>query len=138
MEFPMPTEDAVNKAMLTAWRSRGELLLQHCAACGQATYYPRKRCPSCWSADLKDRPSGGRGAILTFSIVHRGVEDAFRQQATAVALAVVKTSEGPQVITRIVCDDLSKVQIDSEVKLYAGGDRASYPLPVYSLAGDVP
>ncbi len=137
MEFPIPTEDAVNKAMLTAWRTRGELVLQHCAACNHITFYPRSRCPACWSAELKDCPSTGRGEIVTFSIVHRGVDEAFRQQGTAVALAVVKTNEGPQIITRIVTEDLSKIKIGQEVGLYAGEDRASYPLPVYSLSDEV-
>jgi uncharacterized OB-fold protein len=134
MDFPKPIEDSVNKAMLSAWRTRGQLLLQHCRACGHPFFYPRNRCPSCWSADLEDRASAGEGEIHTFSIVHRGVDEAFRAQGTAVALAVVKTSEGPQVITRIVVDDLSKVQIGRKVRLYEGQDREIYPLPVYALS----
>ncbi len=133
MEFPVPTEDTVNQAMLDAWRTRGEFLLQHCARCGQSTYYPRKRCPSCWSAELTDVPSAGGGEIVTFSIVHRGVEEAFRQLGTTVTLAVVKTDEGPQVITRIVGDGIEQTEIGRRVRLYSGIDRASYPLPVYSL-----
>jgi uncharacterized OB-fold protein len=133
MEFPMPTEDSVNRSMLSAWRTRGELMLQHCAACGHVTYYPRKRCPACWSAELKDQASVGKGEIVTFSLVHRGVDEAFRAQGTIVALAVVKTTEGPQVITRIIADDLTEIEIGQAVTLYAGTDRSNYPLPVYSL-----
>ena len=88
--------------MLAAWRNKGEFLLQHCADCGEATYYPRKRCPSCWSARMENRASAGGGEVVTFSIIHRGVEDAFRELGTTVTLAVVRTDEGPQVITRIV------------------------------------
>jgi len=102
MEFPMPTEDSVNRAMLAAWRDHGELLLQHCDDCGAVIFYPRKRCPSCWSASLTNRASAGAGSIVTFSIVHRGVDEAFRREGHNVVLAVVKTDEGPQVITRIV------------------------------------
>ena len=134
MDFPIPAEDAVNRAMLSAWRTRGEFLLQHCANCGQATYYPSKRCPACWSAKLENRPSSGGGEVITFSIIHRGVEDAFRQLGTTVTLAVVKTDEGPQVITRIVGEGAEQTEIGRRVKLYGGADRASYPLPVYSLA----
>lgn len=133
MEFPQPTEDSVNKVMLSAWRNHGQLMLQHCRSCNHAFFYPRNRCPSCWSADLEDRPSAGTGEIHTFSIVHRGVDAVFRAQGTAVAMAVVKTAEGPQVITRIVTEELSEVQIGRKVRLYAGADRESYPLPVYAL-----
>jgi hypothetical protein len=133
MEFPVPTEDSVNRAMLAAWRSRGELLLQHCAACGTVTYYPRKRCPSCWSGEMSDRPSTGGGNVVTFSVVHRGVDEAFRQQGTTVTLAVVETDDGPQVITLIVGEDRVRTAIGQRVRLYAGADRASFPLPVYSL-----
>jgi len=134
MEFPMPTEDSVNRAMLAAWRDHGELLLQHCDECGAVIFYPRKRCPSCWSATLTNRASGGTGSIVTFSIVHRGVDEAFRREGQKVALAVVKTDEGPQVITRIVGCDPSEIEIGQRVKLYAGSVREAYPLPVYSIA----
>lgn len=133
MDFPIPTEDSVNQAMLTAWRDYGEFLLQHCADCGQATYYPRKRCPSCWSAKLENRASAGGGEVVTFSVIHRGVEDAFRELGTTVTLAVIKTDEGPQVITRIVGERVEQIEIGRRVNLYTGADRASYPLPVYAL-----
>jgi uncharacterized OB-fold protein len=134
MEFPMPTEDSVNRAMLAAWRDHGELLLQHCDDCGAVIFYPRKRCPSCWSASLTNRASAGAGTIVTFSIVHRGVDEAFRREGQNVVLAVVKTDEGPQVITRIVGCEPSEVEIGQRVKLYADSDREGYPLPVYSIA----
>lgn len=129
----MPTEDSVNQAMLAAWRAKGEFLIQHCTDCGQATYYPRKRCPSCWSAKLENRPSGGGGEVLTFSVIHRGVEEAFRELGSTVTLAVVRTDEGPQVITRVVGAGREGIEIGRRVRLYDGEDRASYPLPVYSL-----
>jgi uncharacterized OB-fold protein len=136
MEFPMPTEDSVNKPMLTGWRERGELVLQHCPDCGAVTYYPRKICPSCWSRKLESRPSSGGGRIISFSIVHRGVDEAFRQQGKLVTLAAVQTDDGPQVITRIIVEDTSQVKIGGRVRLYAGSDRAQFPLPVYALATD--
>ena len=44
-----------------------------------------------------------------------------------------RTDEGPQVITRIVGVGAEQIEIGRKVKLYAGIDWASYPLPVYSL-----
>ena len=129
----MPTEDAVNKAMLEAWRTRGQLLLQHCKKCAAVTYYPRKRCPSCWSDQMDNRPSHGHGTIISYSVVHRGVDEAFRQLGTTVTLASVKTDEGPQLITLVVGDDRDQVAIGGRVKLAQDADRQRYPLPVYVL-----
>lgn len=134
MEFPMPTEDSVNRRMLQAWRTDGQLMLQHCKQCAAVTYYPRKRCPSCWSDQLENRPSGGQGTIISYSVVHRGVDEAFRQLGTTVTLASVKTDDGPQIITLIVGDDRDQVTIGGRVKLAQSADRQRYPLPVYSLA----
>lgn len=135
MEFPMPTEDSVNRAMLQAWRTRGQLMLQHCRGCAAVTYYPRKRCPSCWSDALDNQPSGGQGTVISYSVVHRGVDEAFRQLGATVTLASVKTDEGPQIITLIVGDDRGEVAIGGRVKLAKGADPQRYPLPVYALAG---
>jgi uncharacterized OB-fold protein len=133
MEFPMPTEDSVNRSMLEAWRSRGELLLQHCKHCRTVIYYPRKRCTSCLSEMLENRPSAGKGTVVSFSVVHRGVDEAFRQLGTTVTLAVVRTDDGPQLITRIVGNDQDQVQIGHRVQLFDGDSREGYPLPVYCL-----
>lgn len=134
MEFPKPKEDVVNQAMLTAWRDTGKLLLQHCAKCAAITFYPRKRCPSCLSEKLENQPSTGQGTVISFCVVHRGVDEAFRQLGTTVTMASVKTDEGPQIITRIVGDDRDQVTIGHRVKIYDGPIGEEYPLPVYSLA----
>lgn len=133
MKFPMPTEDAVNREMLQAWRIQGQLLLQHCKQCAAVTYYPRKICPSCWSSQLENRVSCGQGTIISFSVVHRGVDEAFRELGTTVTLASVQTDDGPQLITLIVGDDRGEVAIGGRVKLAQDADRQRYPLPVYAL-----
>ena len=133
MKFPMPTEDAVNREMLQAWRTQGQLLLQHCKQCAAVTYYPRKICPSCWSSQLENRASGGQGTIISFSVVHRGVDEAFRELGTTVTLASVQTDDGPQLITLIVGDDRGEVAIGGRVTLARDADRQRYPLPVYAL-----
>jgi uncharacterized OB-fold protein len=81
---------------------------------------------------MTDRASGGLGSVVTFSIIHRAVEEVFRQQDAAVTLAVVRTDEGPQLITKIVGDASGQVAIGARVELYEG-DRATHPLPVYCL-----
>jgi len=131
----MPTEDSVNRGMLQAWRTRGQLLLQRCRQCAVVSYYPRKRCPSCWSDALEGQASAGIGTVISYSVVHRGVDEAFRQLGATVTLASVRTDEGPQIITLVVGDDRGEVAIGARVELAQGVDPQRYPLPVYALAG---
>jgi uncharacterized OB-fold protein len=130
---PVPSESAVNQVMLSAWRMRGELMLQHCRCCEAVIYFPRSMCPNCWSADIWSRASSGLGRIETFSIIHAAVHDAFKNEGGAVVLAEVSVDEGVSLITRIICDDPSAVAIGCRVALYAGSDRDRYPLPVFAL-----
>lgn len=132
-EFPKPTEDSVNRPMLEAWRDNGQLMLQQCGKCNTVIYYPRKRCTTCLSDQLLNVPSSGGGTVISFSVVHRGVDEAFRRLGTTVTLASVRTDEGPQIITRIVGDTRDQVAIGHRVKLFDGLPRDDYPLPVYAL-----
>ena len=135
-EFPKPTEDSVNRPMLEAWRNNGQLMLQKCGKCNTFIYYPRKRCTTCLSDQLAYVPSSGGGTVISFSVVHRGVDEAFRRQGTTVTIASVKTDEGPQIITRLIGENREDVTIGHRVKVYNALPRDEYPLPVYTLSKD--
>lgn len=128
--YPSPEETVVNRAMLSAWREKGQLMIQHCGDCSLAFYYPRNVCPRCWSAKLESRASCGEGRVETFAVVHKPVDDAFAGENNVV-LAEVRVDEGVSLITRILCEDLSVVEIGARVKLVTDERRSRYPLPVF-------
>ncbi len=80
---------------------RDELVLQRCARCGDINWFPRSFCRTCSGADLRWEPASGAGTVETFSVVHRPMNESYRDEVPYV-LALVKLDEGPTFLTRIV------------------------------------
>lgn len=53
------------------WQSlrAGKLILPRCTACDRAFFYPRTRCPHCWSAEVTWFESTGEGTVFASSTV---------------------------------------------------------------------
>ena len=130
--YPKPREDADNAAFLAAWRN-GELLIQHCNGCGKSVFYPRPICPHCWSDRLENRRATGRGKIVSYSLVHRPNDPAFKDEVPIV-LAEVALAEGALILARLVSCDAAKVTSGLAVVLPPPDVCARYPLPVFHLA----
>ncbi len=71
----MSRRPAPSPTPLTApyWEAcgRGELAIQRCAGCARFIHFPEPVCPHCHSAELAFEAVSGRGAVHTFSVVHR-------------------------------------------------------------------
>ena len=80
---------------------QGRLLVKKCNACGKLHHYPRPFCPSCWSEGVEWFEVSGRGAVYTYSIVHRNDLAPFDQWGAYVP-AIVELDEGPRLMTDIV------------------------------------
>lgn len=103
MRFDLPTADAETEPFWEAAR-QARLLLRRCGGCGKAHFYPRRFCPSCWSADVEWETAGGGATLYTWSVVHSNDLPPFRERLPYVA-AVVDLDEGPRMMTNIVdCD----------------------------------
>ncbi len=91
-----PRED-----MLAAWSQDGVLLLQSCEDCRVPMFYPRSRCPACWSPRLQSFVSSGTGTVLTHTRVHRGLSKELMTQAP-ITLAEIALDDGVAMIARIL------------------------------------
>jgi len=131
--YPQPREDADNAVFLAAWRN-GELLIQHCNGCGKSVFYPRPICPHCWSDRLENRRAIGRGKVVSYSLVHRPNDPAFKDEVPIV-LAEVALAEGALILARLISCDAAKVRSGLAVVLPPPDVCARYPLPVFHLAG---
>ncbi|MGH2573633.1 MAG: Zn-ribbon domain-containing OB-fold protein [Actinomycetota bacterium] len=62
------------------WRedTREGWIQQRCTKCGHAVWFPRDRCPACWSDDLHWEPAEGRGEVIASALVHRPHHPSFR------------------------------------------------------------
>jgi uncharacterized OB-fold protein len=77
----------------------GELLFQRCSSCGEAQFPPTELCRNCLGPDLVWTLSAGRGAVYSWTVVHRPVTSAF---AVPYAPAIVILDEGYQMITNLI------------------------------------
>jgi uncharacterized OB-fold protein len=130
--YPTPRETSTNAPMLSAWRE-GALALQQCSACRSIFFCPRALCPRCWSTTLSWIRSDGRGRIVSFTHIHRGLPDAFAVEAP-ITMAEIETTEGATLLARVICDDPGSVRSDTEVELMRLPEARRYPLPTFVLA----
>ncbi len=130
--LPAPRQTPTNAPLLDAWRE-GRLLLQHCGHCAKSIFYPRSVCPQCWSPDLAWRQASGRGRIVSFSRIHRGVPEAFHD-ALPIVLAEIRLEEGALMIARVITDAPDAVRSGMDVRLLPPDAARRYPLPTFEPA----
>ncbi|MBI2166512.1 MAG: Zn-ribbon domain-containing OB-fold protein [Chloroflexi bacterium] len=112
---PLPTESGETKPFWEACR-RGQYLLQQCRACGKVQAYYRRFCAHCWSKDVEEVVSSGKGAVHTFTVTYQNQTPGFRE-AVPYVLAVVELEEGVQVLGNVIGCDVGAVRIGMPVKV---------------------
>ncbi|MGQ0509102.1 MAG: Zn-ribbon domain-containing OB-fold protein [Betaproteobacteria bacterium] len=75
--------------------------MPRCGGCGAFHFYPRPACPKCGGANLDWAAASGGGSVYSFSVVHRAPSAEFKEQVPYV-VAIVKTDEGPHLLSRVV------------------------------------
>ncbi|GAA5629203.1 hypothetical protein Brsp05_04502 [Brucella sp. NBRC 12953] len=130
--YPVPTEDDDNAAFLTAWRERGEVLLQRAAVGGKPFFYPRPICPYTGSASLVSITASGKGRILSYSLVLRPNHPAFNAEVPII-LAEVELEEGATLLARILCANPDLIRTGLVVETLPRAEAARYPLPTFRL-----
>jgi uncharacterized OB-fold protein len=96
---PLPNPSPISRPFWEAAR-RHELMLQQCGACGKFIYYPRPRCPHCFSDRLEWKPVSGRGTVYSYTVARYSPAPAFKELPFVVA--IVELAEGPRMTTNIV------------------------------------
>ena len=124
-------ETATNRPMLEAWRDQGALMLQRCEPCRATIFYPRSICPRCWSDRLAWFRASGKGRIVSFSRVHRGLPATFAAEVPVV-LAEIELDEGALMIARVVTDDPAKIASGDAVELVSPESAKRFDLPTFS------
>lgn len=104
---------------MIAPRPTDKFALPRCADCGKFHFYPRDFCPHCGSTNVAWADASGKGSVYSFSVVHRAPSPAFKDQVPYV-VAMVKTDEGPHMLTRLSGFSPEEVQIGKRVKVQAG------------------
>lgn len=132
MTKPLPLPDGDTVAF---WKglSQGQLLLQHCLACGHVQYYQQGMCRQCASERLEHRPASGRGKIHSYSVVYRAPGPAFKGD-TPYAVLLVELEEGPRMISSLVGADPEQASFDMPVQLVCEKITDEISLPRFKPA----
>ena len=135
MEFdttkPVPETQPWSERFWAGTRE-GKLLIQTCKDCKSRIFYPRKRCPECWSGNLDWLQASGKAKVFTFSTAYAMVEPKFMDELPY-TLAYVDLEEGVRMMTRIVGCAPEDVHFDMEVEV-TFHERAGFFLPYFTPA----
>ncbi len=111
----------------------GRLLIKQCRSCGQPFFYPRARCPRCWSDDTEWREAAGTGTVYTYTVVHQNDLSPFRDRVPYV-VAVVELDEGVRITSNVEGCPPGDVSCDMAVRVaFREEDRdgGSVSIPVF-------
>ena len=109
---------------------QGKLLIQSCRECGSKIFFPKKRCPDCWSEKMTWIESSGKATVYTYTIMRDMVEPKFVGDLPYV-LAMVDLEDGIRMTTRIVNCLPENVSIGMEVQVVFEDISPECALPVF-------
>jgi uncharacterized OB-fold protein len=114
---PIPVADLDSLGYWEAARAH-ELRLQRCEQCGRWNHFPSPICPKCGSRRLRWTPTGGRGTIHTYVVVHHAVIRGFEDRVPyTVAWIELDEQPGLRVLSDIVDCPPERVQIGMPVEV---------------------
>ncbi len=118
-EMPLPQADAET---LPFWRAAAEhrLVFQECSACSRLRHPPGPVCPGCRSRASGWRELSGRGAVYSYTIVHRPAVPAQRQRGPlpfAVVLVELEGAQGLRLLSNLVEADPAEARVGLAVEL---------------------
>lgn len=134
-DLPAPV---VNADSAPYWEGarQGKLLLQRCRDCGTLRFFPRYLCTACGSERTEWAEASGRGAVHSFTIVHRAAFPEF-QARTPYVVALIDLEEGPRMMTNIVGGDALDVAIgDAVVVAFEARGMEGAKVPQFRRASD--
>lgn len=113
IELPLPRESKLNEPYWEASR-RGELAIQRCTHCTHPFLYPRLWCPKCWAPEPKWECASGKGVVIACTVVYQAPYESYAALVPYV-LAIVRLSEGPQLMANVVDCDPTAVTVGMAV-----------------------
>ncbi len=124
---PVPEPTALSMPYWEACRAE-KLTYQSCADCDAVIFPPEPACPSCMSTNLGWKPSAGRGAVYSYSVLHREPSANFPLPSV---FAIVDVDEGYSMFSSIVECDPADVHIDMRVEVAFNELTPEINLPVF-------
>ncbi len=95
---------------------RGQLLTQKCTDCGEYQFYRRAFCSHCWSYNVEDVVSSGKGTVWTYTVTNQNRAPGYRDEVPYV-VALVELEGGIKMFTNIVECNPEDVKIGMPVEV---------------------
>lgn len=114
--------------------ARGELIFMRCASCGNAQLAAYRVCTACGGPSLRQAVSGGRGIIVSFTVVHRAPTPFFKAK-TPFVLALIDLAEGFRAMMTVTGQGEPRIGAPVRVAFTASGPDGER-LPEAVMAGD--
>lgn len=105
------------------------LLVQRCRECGHVQHYPRPLCTACHRPAVELIESSGRGAVHSFTVVHRSPA---KDRPAPYVVALIDLEEGARLLSHVVDCDPSEVRCDMAVQLEWRPHADGHHLPVFA------
>lgn len=131
MSKPLPQTNELTRHFWSGCKE-GYFQFQRCKKCCHKQFPPRYACTKCHSTDLNWERSMGRGAIHSFTVVHRAPVDAFKQDVPYV-IAIVELEEGVRTILNLRGENPNDAKIGVPVQIFFESNEGEYPLPQAQL-----
>ena len=109
-----PPVSAVSTPFWDATRDR-RLVLQHCAACTRAVWYPRVLCPHCGATELEWREVDGAATVHAVSVQYRPGHPALADRVPY-AVALVDLDAGVRMMTNVFGCPADEVAVGQRVR----------------------
>lgn len=129
---PEPTPTSISQRFWEAAREK-VLVIQRCSNCDRHVFYPRNRCPHCWSDRLEWVTASGQARLASFTEIHKPGHPAFVED-TPYIVALVDLAEGPRMLTNLrVPSEQIRIGMPLSVDWEERGD---FTLPVFRLKNE--
>jgi uncharacterized OB-fold protein len=113
--MPAPLADAT---ALPWWRAAAQhrLVVQRCTSCQRTRLPPAPLCPQCRSVEADWQEISGRGAVYTYTVVHRPIAAA-QELPFIIAVIALEASGGLRMISNLVGVEPQDLEIGMPVEL---------------------
>lgn len=109
-----PPQSRVSQPFWDATRER-RLVLQHCAGCERAVWFPRTICPYCGGRDLPWRDVDGGGEVYAVSVQHKPAHPGLADR-TPYAVALVDLDAGVRLMSNVFGTAATEVAVGDRVQ----------------------
>ncbi|WP_394199226.1 Zn-ribbon domain-containing OB-fold protein [Litoreibacter albidus] len=133
LNVPGPIYEPLNADF---WKGaeNGVLKIQHCLDCDSHVFYPRPICPCCWADALTWVRASGKGALKSFSVIHKPGHPGWGPVAPYV-VGLIKLAEGPTMLSHVLTGEPPPT-IGAEVS-FAPTDIGGRVLPCFKLSEEI-